>query len=226
MTPGPRLDLHVHSAFSADGREPIGRLVAGLGGLGLQGLALTDHNTPRGLAELPALQRDRPELLLLPGVEVSAVEGHLLVYGVSEAPPAHRPVVELLDWCRSRAAVPVLAHPFRWTHGVGGTVAGTAAVPALETTNGHNGARANARAVSAAEARRLGTTGGSDAHLFADLGRAWTRFPEGVATVEEALDALRKGRTIAEGRSATLRERWTAALRSGELRLRRGLKPL
>ena len=226
MTPGPRLDLHVHSAVSPDGREPLDRLVAHLPALGLQGLALTDHNTTRGVARLGALQRERPDLLLVPGVEVSAAEGHLLVYGASEAPPAHRPLAELLDWCRQRTVVPVLAHPFRWTHGVGGVVARTAAVPAVETTNGHNGRRANARALEAAAGRNLGSTGGSDAHLLADLGRAWTRFPEGVATVEAALEALGRGSTIAEGRSASLPERCASALRSGGLRLRRGLRPL
>jgi predicted metal-dependent phosphoesterase TrpH len=226
MSPGPRLDLHVHSACSPDGRVPIERLVAQLPALGLQGLALTDHNTTDGLLRLAALQRERPELLLVPGVEVSTIEGHLLVYGPRDAPPARRPLAEVLDWCRQQGAVAVPAHPFRRTHGVGGAIARTAVVPALEAINGHNGRRANSRAHSVATVRRLGTTGGSDAHGLADLGRAWTRFPDAVTTVEDVLRALGRGQGVGEGRSASAFERFAIGLRTVGLRLGRGLRPL
>jgi predicted metal-dependent phosphoesterase TrpH len=226
MTPGPRLDLHVHSSFSPDGRASIDELVGRLAALGLEGLAVTDHNTLAGLRRVHELRRERPELLLLPGVEVSAAEGHLLVYGLDEVPPPHRPAAEVIDWARARGGVPVLAHPFRRTHGVGAALARGLPVAAIETTNGHNGPRSDARARDVAAGRGLGTTGGSDAHVLVELGRAWTRFPDDARTVDDLLRALTGGRTAAEGRSATLGERCRIALRSGALRLRRGLRPL
>jgi len=221
-----RLDLHVHSNRSPDGRASVEELVAAAARGGLDGLALTDHNTVSGHRRLAELARDRPELRLIPGVEVSTREGHLLAYGVDAPPPPHRPVAESAEWVVAHGGVPVLAHPFRWTHGVGRRVAQAARVPALETVNGHNGRRANSRATAIAAARSLGTTGGSDAHRGEELGRAWTRFPEGSDAPDELLDALQRGTTVADGRSLGFGGRLAVATRSFTLRLGRGLRPI
>jgi predicted metal-dependent phosphoesterase TrpH len=226
MTAGPRLDLHVHSRFSADGRVSVEELVGRLAQLGLGGLALTDHNSTAGLARLAELRRERPGLVLVPGLEVSTPEGHLLVYGVEEGPPTPRSIDATIDWCVAQGGVAVPAHPFRRVHGVGAAVAGRLNVPAVETVNGHNGPRANRRAQALAAQRALGTTGGSDGHAVDEVGRAWTRFPEGVTTLEGALDALRRGKVVAEGRSAGPLSRLRLGVRSFGLRLGRGMRQI
>jgi predicted metal-dependent phosphoesterase TrpH len=226
MSPGPRLDLHVHSDRSPDGRAAVDRLVAAAVERGLDGFALTDHNTVTGHSRLADLAREHPRLVLVPGVEVSTEEGHLLAFGIDQAPPPRRPVDETIDWIVSRGGTPVLAHPFRRPHGVGGVVAARARVPALETLNGHNGPRANARSARLAASRALGATGGSDAHDAREVGRAWTVFPAGTDTVGRVIDALGRGSVVAEGRSARGLERSLSALRSMGLRLRRGLRPI
>ena len=99
-------------------------------------------------------------------------------------------------------------------------------VPALEVLNGHNGASANARAHRIARDRSLGATGGSDAHSLHELGRAWTRFPEGVDSVDDLLAALARGATAAEGRSASALGRAELGLRSLALRVARGLRAI
>jgi len=226
MTSGLRVDLHVHSSCSPDGRSDVGRLVARLSELGLDGLALTDHNTVAGHSALADLARQHPGLRLIPGVEVSTLEGHLLAYGLEEVPPAGRPVAEVVEWVVVHGGVPVLAHPFRRIHGVGEAIARSARVPALEVVNGHNGPRANRRAGAIAVGRGIGRTGGSDAHDLRELGRAWTRFPAEAGTVDQLLEALRRGATTAEGASAGPLARAGTALRSFGLRLGRGLRPI
>jgi len=227
MTPGRRIDLHVHSKHSPDGEAGIDRLVQRLAELRLDGLALTDHNTVSGHSRLAELARDRPELRLIPGVEVSTREGHLLGYGIHEVPPTDRPVGETIEWVNAHGGVAVLAHPFRRVHGVGGAVAQASRVPAVEVMNGHNGPTANGRARRLAEARSLGATGGSDAHATWDLlGRTWTRFPDGAESLDDLLEALRRGSTSAEGRSAGPLTRARIALRSFGLRVQRGFRPI
>ncbi|HEY6238431.1 MAG TPA: PHP domain-containing protein, partial [Thermoplasmata archaeon] len=98
MSDGVRIDLHVHSSFSPDSRTRVEQIVDRLGVAGLQGFALTDHNTIAGHATLAELARRSPRLRIVPGVEVSTVEGHLLVLGTSELPPIRRPIAETLDW--------------------------------------------------------------------------------------------------------------------------------
>ena len=223
---GIRLDLHVHSRCSPDSSLSIEAIATHLAERGLNGFALTDHNTVAGHAELADWQAKLPDFVLVPGVEVSTLEGHLLVYGVRELPPLRRPVAETVDWALVRGAVPVLAHPFRLSHGVGRAAAETVRVPAIETVNGHNSLRANRRAAAVARARQLGTTGGSDVHELADLGRAFTQFPEGTAGVDGALRALRAGSTTAGGTTLDFAGRVRTELRTIGLRLRRGLRPI
>jgi len=219
-----RLDLHVHSRYSPDSRVPVDAFVNHLGAVGLNGFALTDHNTVGGHGELGALAQRHPEVLLVPGVEVSTIEGHLLVYGIPEAPPPRRELAETVSWVQAHGGEAVPAHPFRWTHGVGGRVAQSAPVSALETTNGHNSRRANLRASRLATARKLGATGGSDAHTLADLGRAFTEVPDGTASVDELLEAIRRGRSLAGGGPAPLALRVRLVARSTALRIRRGFR--
>ncbi len=224
---GPlRIDLHVHSAHSPDARDTPAQLVARARALGLDGLALTDHNSVAGLAEAEDAARAAPGFWVLPGVEVSTIEGHLLALGVRTAPASARPLAETIDWVRAQGGEPVLAHPFRWIHGVGGAVARTARVAAIETVNGHTGARRNERAGRLAAERGVGTTGGSDAHRSAEVGRALTIFPPGVGGTDDLLEALRRGRTIASGASLDRGAQLRTAVRSGWLRVRRGFRPI
>jgi predicted metal-dependent phosphoesterase TrpH len=226
MSDGIRMDLHVHSRLSPDSTLTLLDIVNQLGLVGLQGFALTDHNTVAGHAALRDLGREYPKLRFIPGIEVSTEEGHLLVYGTSEPPPIYHPLAETLDWVRDRDGVAVLAHPLRWSHGVGARVAERAAVAAFEGVNGHTSTLANARAELIASRRGLGTTGGSDAHEIRDIGRAYTEFPAEVSTLDELIGALRHGHVSGAGDSLTGFGRARLAFRSSLRRLGRGLRPI
>jgi predicted metal-dependent phosphoesterase TrpH len=226
MSDGVRIDLHVHSTFSPDSRQRIDQIVDRLGVAGLQGFALTDHNTIAGHSSLAEFARRFPRLRIVPGVEVSTVEGHLLVYGVSELPPIRRPIAETLDWVHSRGAVAVLPHPFRWAHGVGRRICEEARVHGVEALNGHNGAVANARAELVGARRGLALTGGSDAHDLRGLGRTYTTVPDEAASVEEILQAIRSGHTGAGGTSLRFGERVRLLVRTAALRALRGFRPV
>ncbi len=221
-----RLDLHVHSQHSPDSLLTLEAITSRLAAVGLDGFALTDHNTVDGHAELAKLRAQFPQFVFVPGVEISTREGHLLVYGVSIPPPSQMPVADTVEWVRDRGGVCVLAHPFRRAHGVGRAVAERVCVTGIETVNGHNSPGANRKAADVATGRHLAATGGSDAHQPIDLGRAFTEFPKGTTTVDDVLEAIRKGATTAGGRSLTLGGRIRYEGRTAWLRLRRGLRPI
>jgi predicted metal-dependent phosphoesterase TrpH len=224
MTDELRIDLHVHSRASPDSTLDLGTVMEHLGAAGLHGMALTDHNTVAGHGTLRRLQERYPRYLFVPGVEVSAREGHVLVYGVDTVPPRHIPVEELVEWAAARNAVCVLAHPFRWVHGVGRRVAASAPVQGLEARNGRNSAVTNGRAELLAARRGLATTGGSDAHEARSLGRAFTSFPFDEPSVDELLERLRQGRCDPGGHSLSVGGRLALSLRNGLLRAGRGFR--
>ncbi len=77
-------DLHTHSLHS-DGTTTPGEIVREAASLGLEGIALTDHDTVTGWPEARAAAADAG-IEFLPGVEITTRFGHrsthLLAYGV------------------------------------------------------------------------------------------------------------------------------------------------
>jgi predicted metal-dependent phosphoesterase TrpH len=226
MTEGLRLDLHLHSTYSPDSRLTLEEAVGQLGIQGIHGFALTDHNTVAGHTALRALSERFPQYRFLAGMEVSTREGHLLVLGVPEVPPLHRPVEETIEWAEARNGVAIPAHPARHSHGVGLTVARRLKVAALETLNGHNSEKANLKAALLAAQNHLGETGGSDAHDIGGVGRGYTVFPPEVETAEQALEELRRRHTRSAGRSLRYGEMARLAVRRVALRATRGFRPI
>jgi len=224
MTDRLRLDLHVHTRYSPDSRLSLEEIAMQLSYTGLKGFAVTDHNSITAHRELPGIRERFPGYLLLPGVEVSTNEGHLLVYGVSELPPVRAPLGETLEWVARANGVAVLAHPFRWSHGVGRKIVRSAPVAAIESVNGHTSLVSNAKAELVAAERHLGSTGGSDVHELADVGRAFTEFAPEIDSTDGLLDALRRGNTNGDGVSLRWPGRLRWAVRNGALRIARGFR--
>lgn len=226
MTATVRLDMHVHSRYSVDSRLSFEQILERITYQGLQGFALTDHDTTEGLGELDRLRSSYPGFWFVPGVEVSTQEGHLLAYGLTHAPPADRPLAETVERVTALGGVSVLAHPFRWMHGVGRRLATEAYVSGLEGRNGKNSELANTRADLLAARRSLASTGGSDAHEPSLVGRAFTEFSGEVASIDDLLEQIRKGQATAAGASLSLAGRARSSLRDGLLRVVRGFRPV
>jgi len=203
---GRRVDLHCHSVHSGDCNISVSRLVDIAVGRGMDGMALTDHNTVAGHRELESLEGNcEPGFLLIPGCEVSSVDGHILALGVAEAPPRGRSLEETLGTIVDMGGVPVLAHPFRQGNGVTEeTIRRAPEGAALECINGRSFKGYNRRA--AALGKEIGRilTGGSDAHSGGEVGRAWTVFPGGVSGMRDVLDALERGEVTAGGRGLSM----------------------
>lgn len=64
-------DLHVHSRASADGRSSIEALIEAAKARGLAAITVSDHDLCTPLPE-------SPDVLLIPGVEITSANGHIL----------------------------------------------------------------------------------------------------------------------------------------------------
>src|SRR5690242_15745759 len=77
-----RIDLHTHTTASDGTLEPA-QLFEKAADLGVQVLAVTDHDSTAGYRQILPLQSQHPEIRLIPAIEMSA-EGdlpcHLLGY--------------------------------------------------------------------------------------------------------------------------------------------------
>ena len=107
-SPGDRaesVDLHAHSTASDGSRAPAD-VIAAAKSAGLTAIALTDHDTVAGIPEARTAA-DAAGLRLVPGVELSAVEGevetHLLGLHLSHPEEIEAGLAALRDMRRHRA---------------------------------------------------------------------------------------------------------------------------
>lgn len=78
-----KIDLHLHTTAS-DGRFTPAEIVTKAAGLGLEVIAITDHDTVDGIVPALIAAREFPRLTVIPGVEINTDvpwgEAHLLGY--------------------------------------------------------------------------------------------------------------------------------------------------
>ncbi len=76
-------DLHAHSLHSTDARPTLEEMVALAQSRGLDFLVISDHNTVTQLDFFAQVQRQHPDLLLVPGIEVTTYAGHAGAIGAT-----------------------------------------------------------------------------------------------------------------------------------------------
>jgi predicted metal-dependent phosphoesterase TrpH len=205
-------DLHLHSTYSPDGEMRPADLVRTAVAKGLNGIALTDHNTTRGLKEA-----------VIPGMEVSSREGHIIALGSETPVAAGLEVAETVDRIRAAGGLPVASHPFRRFTGVGEDCIRSARFEALEVLNGRSPSRKNLRACRLAVDLKLGLSAGSDGHRMPEVGRCYVVVDTDPGGVDGFLEMMRKRRVRTWGRSAGVIDvARTLAKISRELIKRRG----
>jgi hypothetical protein len=152
--------------------------------------AVTDHDTVEGLSVTQKLASAYPDILIIPGVEISTAEGDLLILGTEETPPKTWTVESVIDFARDNACVSVVAHPYR-EYGMG-DLARNYKVDAIEVLNGESSQQANKLAQDLAKSMGLPGLAGSDAHAPSEVLTVYTEVQAGL-DVDEILKALRKG---------------------------------
>lgn len=104
-----KIDLHVHTAYS-DGNGTIRQVLETARAKGLDGLAVTDHDTLKGYFKA---KQYAGKILVIPGYELSIDAGHILVIGLEYLPPEKglANYEELVKWVRCEGGLTILAHP-------------------------------------------------------------------------------------------------------------------
>ena len=193
-----KLDLHIHSEHSPDGRMALDEIVACARARGLQGVAVCDHD--RALTET----WDAPDFLLIPGIELSTDRGHLLGLFVTEQIEA-RELDAAIDAVHACGGLAVMAHPFERSSDAQRLDAYLDRLDGIEVWNGRadrKNPQANAMACALAQRAAKPVTAGSDAHLPEEIGN-------GVVTLEAdalTLPAVRAALLRGNGRGRTERE--------------------
>ncbi len=177
-----KLDLHTHTFFSGDGVSSPEDNIAAARAKGLQGFAVTDHNTCDAVAYLldQGLMREDGQpvdgFLIVPGQEVTTDEGHLLCVGTTIPNLKGRPAREVCEIIHENGGLAIPPHPYDlFRAGIRFPVLETLPIDALEVFNAATTLRRyNKYAFDYAQLRGLPMTAASDAHHSEALGTAYT----------------------------------------------------
>ena len=195
------IDLHCHSWFSADGVSSPEELIASARRKGLHGFAITDHNTCDAyhyMADKGFARRDGQPVdgfLILPGVEVSTADGHLLCIGAVLPQMKGLPATEVAQAVRAAGGLAIPAHPYdKFRAGIREATLDQLKVDAIETFNAAISFRAfNEQARVYAERRGLPMIAASDAHHETAIGTSHMIFDTDDFSVRGILAGITKG---------------------------------
>ena len=194
MTLMLRFDLHVHTNYSRDGQSSVEEILMAAKAKGLDGVAITDHDTTAGARyALEVCDKVAPGLLVIPGEEISTRSGHLIVLGIVKDIPRGTSVSDAIKIGHEMGGTVVVPHPYnRPRHGMS-IPEGADAVEAYNSRfifGVHN-----RLAKSRAKRMKLPTVAGSDAHIANFVGTAVTIVNIDEKNVPAVLRAIREGKT-------------------------------
>lgn len=247
-----KLDLHVHTEKSYDGRMSLDEAVRLAKERGLNGIAVCDHD------EVMDAAAQYGDFIVIPGTEVSCREGHLLGLFVREKISA-RTVEEAAAQIHAQGGIAVMAHPFEHAKdgmqrfaqlsALSGSLDGFEVVNSRADRKIRNANRlamefchtdaSTGHVYNAGEIKMIlppaahisgsveAATAGSDAHLPEEVGNAWVEFDvDGVSSLKElGEEALKAAVLSSDGDRSVhgIRSRAVCTARSGfTARKRRG----
>lgn len=212
-----RIDLHLHTHYSEDGRTTLEEAIQYAKEKQLDGIAITDHDTVQGALKLTK----RKDLIVVPGIEVSSRHGHILGLNITESIQPKLDITETVEKIRSLGGVAVIAHPsVAIKTGMGTTIPSASKIDAVEVIN----ASAFPFSLSTYLARRLARrlrlpeTAGSDSHYPQEIGSAYTII-DADSNLDDIMEAIRKGKTEPVGKPIS----WARRLERGSQNIKKWL---
>lgn len=209
-------DIHIHTTHS-DGMANVEQVLDfAEHATDLDLIAITDHDMFDGADEARNLAARRNyRFQVLTGMEVTTIEGHLLVLGIDKPVRSLQPLDRTIAQVHAQGGVVIAPHPMSWmirSIGQNGLLRihrcpdDEVYFDGCETLNPSIAGRVVADRVRDLNARvlQLAETGGSDSHVLPTIGTAVTNFPGKTST--DFFRSLAEKTTSADGHYWTREE--------------------
>jgi hypothetical protein len=209
---GLKIDLHVHTCYSYDAVTTLEEVITYSKKKRLDGVAITDHDTLVGALKLA----QKSKLLVIPGIEIKALGGHVLALNVTKLVPSKLDLSETVQRIHEAGGLAVAAHPaFVYKSTLGKQLT---SYDAVEVINSGTVPFSFSTYLSRKLAIRLNLpqTAGSDSHYALEIGYAYT-VVEADPDVDEIVQAIKRGATLPLGKPIP----WRVRLRRRALSLKK-----
>jgi predicted metal-dependent phosphoesterase TrpH len=185
-----KADLHVHTTYSKDSLITPKDLVYYAKKRGLNAVAITDHNQLDGAFKIAK----ETDFLIVPGMEVSSNDGHIVALNVSELIPRGLSAVETVERIHGAGGIAIACHPFVLFKGaLKENVCKTFDAIEIINARAFPFKRSIKKATQTADRLKLSRVAGTDAHYGPQIGYGYTV----IETPELNIEAIAKA--IVEG---------------------------
>lgn len=192
-----KADMHVHSSYSSDGVSTPEQIVDAAVEFGLGCVAITDHNSFEAYEKV----KDNGRIIVIPAIEVSSAEGHILGFGIDRDIPRGMSIQETIDMIHASGGFAFAAHPYRWWSGIGESNTRGYDFDGVEARNARSVRSSNKKSEKLATEMKKPITAGSDAHSPSHIGRGYIELPDGLATWKDVVRAVMDGHAVARSSS-------------------------
>ncbi|MBS7658802.1 MAG: PHP-associated domain-containing protein [Candidatus Bathyarchaeia archaeon] len=196
-----KIDLHVHTINSKDSYISLKHLSKIVLLKKIDGVAITDHNF---LTKIKF-----KEVLVIPGVEVSTKEGHLIGLGVETYIKKGLSAIETAEKIHEEGGLVIAPHPYDFISSSLNPFKLQRKLDAIETVNASvlTFKLSKMLAEKAALKLNLPKVAGSDAHIPEAIGDAYTIIKTSSINIEDVLKAIKNGETQCYGKSTSIKNR-------------------
>ena len=189
-----KVDLHVHTAFSFDSSMSVERVIERCLEVGINCLAVTDHNTITGALKM----REIAPFPIIVGEEVLTTEGEIIGFFLTEEIPSGLPPQEVVSRIKAQGGLVCIPHPFDHlrssalkNHAIEALLP---QIDIMEVFNSRTVLSSDSReACRFAQTHGLLASAGSDAHTPGEIGNAYVEIPP-FNGQDEFLSALAHGK--------------------------------
>ena len=163
--------MHVHTCYSIDSVITPKELIFYAKKQGLQGVAVTDHDRLDGALKIAS----ETDFLIIPGIEVTSSDGHVVGLNVGEPIPSKLSATETVKRIHDAGGIAVACHPIGLFKGGLGKRTSTE-FDAVEVINSSAipFKYAMEQSMKIASRLRKPSLAGSDAHYGPEIGCAYT----------------------------------------------------
>jgi len=208
-----KFDPHIHSIYSGDARSKPIDIIKQAMKLGLDAIAISDHDSVEGSKIAIEIAKKMDDFLVIPSIEISSTNGHILGLGVENIIPKDLSPEETIEKIHEEGGIAIITHPFSsYREGLFFKDKGSMAeiinskrfsIEGVEVLNaryvfGYSNFKAN----KLANNYNLAKIGASDSHFIGSIGNCYTEINDidSEATVDDIIEAIRNRKTIARGK--------------------------
>ena len=199
--PTLKLDLHVHTTGSPDAHTKPEDLPSLIKRRGLDGVAITEHDS--------FSPSKNNEIIIVPAVEVTSQEGHVIVLGIKETIPPRLSADETISRIHNQGGVAIIPHPYDPVCECVKLARLKVRPDAVETVNSDAVSFHVSNWLARRDARKfnLPEVGGSDSHIPQTVGDAYTVIESATNEIPDILQAIRMGKVRPAGKATSFQNK-------------------